>query len=49
MPANQPIAVILTALPVEYDAVRAPLTGGIKELVHHDGTRMEVGSLEGTS
>ncbi|GGN39722.1 5'-methylthioadenosine/S-adenosylhomocysteine nucleosidase [Streptomyces fuscichromogenes] len=49
MPANQPIVVVLTALPVEYDAVRAHLSGDLRELVHDDGTRVEVGSLEGTS
>ncbi|WP_307835524.1 hypothetical protein [Streptomyces adelaidensis] len=41
-------AVILTALPVEYDAIRAHLTGA-EELVHDNGTRVERGRIEGTS
>lgn len=41
-------AVVLTALPVEYDAVRAHLTEA-EELVHDDGTRVERGRLAGTS
>ncbi|MFF6785408.1 5'-methylthioadenosine/S-adenosylhomocysteine nucleosidase [Streptomyces sp. NPDC012510] len=43
-------AVVLTALPVEYDAVRALLTDlDPEELVHEDGARVEVGRIEGTS
>jgi adenosylhomocysteine nucleosidase len=41
-------AVILTALPVEYDAVRTHLTEA-EELVHDDGTRVERGRLAETS
>ncbi|WP_443065996.1 5'-methylthioadenosine/S-adenosylhomocysteine nucleosidase [Streptomyces sp. NBC_00503] len=44
---TQPIAVILTALAVEYEAVREHLRDA-KELVHDDGTRVEQGRLEGT-
>ncbi|MGW0828163.1 5'-methylthioadenosine/S-adenosylhomocysteine nucleosidase family protein [Streptomyces sp. NPDC002845] len=47
MPATQPTAVILTALPVEYDAIRAHLPDA-REIVHDDGTRMEQGRLDGT-
>ncbi|MFJ5776072.1 NACHT domain-containing protein [Streptomyces sp. NPDC093094] len=43
-----PLAVILTALSVEYQAVRAHLTG-IETLVHASGTRAERGRLAGTS
>ncbi|WP_329620021.1 5'-methylthioadenosine/S-adenosylhomocysteine nucleosidase [Streptomyces sp. NBC_01255] len=43
---TQPTAVILTALPVEYDAVREHLRDA-KEVVHDDGTRVEQGRLEG--
>lgn len=39
--------VVLTALPVEYDAVRAHLDD-TEELVHDDGTRVERGRLAGT-
>lgn len=43
-------AIVLTALPVEYDAVRALLTDlAPEELVHEDGARLEVGRIEGTS
>lgn len=47
MPGNT--AVVLTALPVEYDAVRAHLTGHVEELEHDGGTRVDVGPLDGTS
>ena len=40
--------VILTALPVEYDAVRAHLTDA-EELVHYEGTRVERGRIVGVS
>ncbi|QNP70103.1 5'-methylthioadenosine/S-adenosylhomocysteine nucleosidase [Streptomyces roseirectus] len=42
-----PVAVILTALPVEYDAVRPYLTAP-EEITLSDGTRLERGPLEGT-
>ncbi|MET8974233.1 5'-methylthioadenosine/S-adenosylhomocysteine nucleosidase [Streptomyces sp. NPDC004539] len=42
-----PIAVILTALPLEYDAVH-PYIEAPEEIVLSDGTRLEKGRLEGT-
>ncbi|WP_285510044.1 5'-methylthioadenosine/S-adenosylhomocysteine nucleosidase [Streptomyces sp. NBRC 14336] len=48
MPQTSPTVVVLTALPVEYDAVRAHLGAGSEELVHEDGTRVECGPLTGT-
>ncbi len=48
MPQTSPLVVVLTALPVEYDAVRAHLGDGSEELVHDDGTRVECGRLAGT-
>ncbi|MCX5075542.1 5'-methylthioadenosine/S-adenosylhomocysteine nucleosidase [Streptomyces sp. NBC_00513] len=48
MPKTQPTAVILTALAVEYDAVRDHLADA-EELVHDDGTRVEQGRLGNTS
>ncbi|MHC3475460.1 5'-methylthioadenosine/S-adenosylhomocysteine nucleosidase [Streptomyces sp. 7R007] len=42
-----PTAVILTALALEYTAVRSHLTDR-EELVHEDGTRVEYGRLDGT-
>ncbi|MFM9446842.1 5'-methylthioadenosine/S-adenosylhomocysteine nucleosidase [Streptomyces acidiscabies] len=42
-----PIAVILTALPLEYDAVH-PYIEAPQEIVLKDGTRLEQGRLEGT-
>jgi adenosylhomocysteine nucleosidase len=47
VPQTSPTVVVLTALPVEYDAVRAHL-GDPEELVHPDGTRVECGRLAGT-
>ncbi|KPI29670.1 purine or other phosphorylase family 1 [Actinobacteria bacterium OV320] len=47
MPETEPIAVVLTALPVEYDAVRA-LLESLDEVVLDDGTRLERGRLSGT-
>ncbi|MDO0911656.1 5'-methylthioadenosine/S-adenosylhomocysteine nucleosidase [Streptomyces sp. DT2A-34] len=47
MSETSPTVVVLTALPVEYDAVRAHLDE-TEELVHHDGTRVERGRLAGT-
>ncbi|MFJ5776116.1 hypothetical protein [Streptomyces sp. NPDC093094] len=43
-----PVAVILTALSVEYQAVRAHLTD-VETVVHPSGTRAERGRLAGTS
>ncbi len=42
-----PTVVILTALPLEYDAVRAHLTD-VETLVHPSGTHADVGRLPGT-
>ncbi|MDX3115185.1 5'-methylthioadenosine/S-adenosylhomocysteine nucleosidase [Streptomyces scabiei] len=47
MPDTRPTALVLTALPVEYDAMRAHL-GRTEELVHDDGTRIERGPLDGS-
>ncbi|MEV5848237.1 5'-methylthioadenosine/S-adenosylhomocysteine nucleosidase [Streptomyces sp. NPDC051985] len=52
MPAKRPrptaTAVVLTALPEEYDAVRAHLVG-TEEIVHPNGTRVELGRLADAS
>ncbi|WAZ24195.1 5'-methylthioadenosine/S-adenosylhomocysteine nucleosidase [Streptomyces cinnabarinus] len=48
MSQTSPTVVVLTALAVEYDAVRAHLGDEIEELVHEDGTRVECGRLAGT-
>ena len=48
MPDIQPTALVLTALPLEYAAVRAHAEER-EELVHRDGTRVERGRLPGTS
>ncbi|WP_336246806.1 5'-methylthioadenosine/S-adenosylhomocysteine nucleosidase [Streptomyces cupreus] len=48
MPKTSPTVVVLTALPEEYDAVRAHLDDDVEELVHEDGTRVERGRLAGT-
>ncbi|WP_055494878.1 5'-methylthioadenosine/S-adenosylhomocysteine nucleosidase [Streptomyces sp. TP-A0356] len=47
MPDTLPTVLVLTALPVEYDAVRAHVEDA-EELVHEDGTRVERGRLAGT-
>ncbi|MDT9700643.1 5'-methylthioadenosine/S-adenosylhomocysteine nucleosidase [Streptomyces sp. P17] len=48
MPQTSQTVVVLTALAVEYDAVRAHLGEDVEELVHEDGTRVERGRLPGT-
>ncbi|MEV5868840.1 5'-methylthioadenosine/S-adenosylhomocysteine nucleosidase [Streptomyces tendae] len=48
MPDIQPTVLVLTALPLEYAAIRAHVVGR-KERVHPDGTRVEVGRLPGSS
>ncbi|MEU3663168.1 5'-methylthioadenosine/S-adenosylhomocysteine nucleosidase [Streptomyces sp. NPDC032940] len=48
MPEIQPTVLVLTALPLEYAAVRAHVEER-RELVHQDGTRVERGRLAGTS
>ncbi|MCF3134644.1 5'-methylthioadenosine/S-adenosylhomocysteine nucleosidase [Streptomyces olivochromogenes] len=48
MPETQPTALVLTALPLEYAAVRAYVDNR-RELVHRDGTRVEVGQLPDTA
>ncbi|GAA3977741.1 5'-methylthioadenosine/S-adenosylhomocysteine nucleosidase [Streptomyces plumbiresistens] len=48
VPETQPTALVLTALPLEYAAVRAHVENR-EELVHRDGTRAEQGQLPGTS
>lgn len=47
VPETDPTVVILTALALEYTAVRSHLRDR-EELVHEDGTRVERGRLEGT-
>ncbi|MFE2260722.1 5'-methylthioadenosine/S-adenosylhomocysteine nucleosidase [Streptomyces griseosporeus] len=47
-PQHTATAVVLTALPVEYDAVRNLLTD-LTEREHPDGTRVEFGRLDGTA
>lgn len=48
MQETRPTVLVLTALPLEYTAVRAHVEER-EELVHHDGTRVEKGQLPGTS
>ncbi|MEU2970137.1 5'-methylthioadenosine/S-adenosylhomocysteine nucleosidase [Streptomyces ardesiacus] len=48
MPDIQPTALVLTALPLEYAAVRAHVEER-EERIHRDGTRVEVGRLTSTS
>ncbi|MEU3998836.1 5'-methylthioadenosine/S-adenosylhomocysteine nucleosidase [Streptomyces fungicidicus] len=48
MPEIQPSVLVLTALPLEYAAVRAHVEER-RELVHRDGTRVEKGRLPGAS
>ncbi|MGW0910130.1 5'-methylthioadenosine/S-adenosylhomocysteine nucleosidase [Streptomyces sp. NPDC002784] len=48
MPQTSPTVVVVTALAVEYAAVRAHLGAETAELVHEDGTRVECGRLPGT-
>ncbi|MFJ5557916.1 SAV_2336 N-terminal domain-related protein [Streptomyces sp. NPDC093250] len=47
-PTSTPTIAVLTALPVEYDAVRAYLVD-TEALVHDDGTWVERGRLDGTA
>lgn len=47
VPEPQPTVLVLTALPLEYDAVRAQVEQR-QEHVHPDGTRVERGQLPGT-
>ncbi|MFJ2160232.1 nucleosidase [Streptomyces sp. NPDC087856] len=48
VPEPQPTVLVLTALPLEYDAVRAQVEQR-EERVHPDGTRVERGQLPGTA
>lgn len=48
MPDTQPTVLVLTALPLEYAAVRAHVEER-EERVHRDGTRVEIGRLPDTS
>lgn len=47
MPESQPTVVVLTALPAEYASVRAHIEE-VEELVHPNGTRVELGRLADT-
>ncbi|MGW3458241.1 5'-methylthioadenosine/S-adenosylhomocysteine nucleosidase family protein [Streptomyces olivaceoviridis] len=47
VPETRPIVLVLTALAVEYAAVR-PYIEGRKERVHPNGTRVEIGGLPGS-
>lgn len=48
VPETQPTVLVLTALPLEYAAIRARVAQR-RERVHPDGTRVEEGQLPGTS
>ncbi|SDN63805.1 5'-methylthioadenosine/S-adenosylhomocysteine nucleosidase [Streptomyces sp. cf386] len=48
VPETQPTVLVLTALPLEYAALRAHVEKR-QELVHPEGTRVETGQLAGTS
>lgn len=48
VPETQPTTLVLAALPLEYDAVRAYVEER-RERVHPDGTRVEKGRLPGTA
>ncbi|MFI6015025.1 nucleosidase [Streptomyces sp. NPDC051243] len=48
VPETQPTVLVLTALPLEYAAIRVHVEGR-RELVHPDGTRVEKGQLPSTS
>lgn len=48
VPETQPTVLVLTALPLEYAAIRAHVEER-RELVHPDGTRVERGQLPSTS
>ncbi|MFI6037176.1 5'-methylthioadenosine/S-adenosylhomocysteine nucleosidase [Streptomyces sp. NPDC051315] len=49
MPETNPTVVVLTALPLEYAAVRAHLADREEDVHPEDGTRVETGRLDGTS
>lgn len=48
MPETNPTVVVLTALPLEYAAVRAHLTDREEDVHPEDGTRVETGRVDGT-
>ncbi|MFF3499279.1 nucleosidase [Streptomyces sp. NPDC003247] len=48
MPETKPTVVVLTALALEYAAVRAHITDREEDVHPEDGTRVEIGRLDGT-